>query len=270
MAFTTDYIASITTAAINTKGAYTQVVAATPADSSRLHLLLISATVNHEWLLMDIATGAAGAETVVVSNIALQISGFTGYSNASFDIDIPAGTRIAVRAQSSLQASVTYFVQIYVEDRALASIANPVTYGAVTTSSGGTTIPCAGTINTEGVWTQLTAASTARIDALLLCIQKPTANTVYAGSTDYRIDIATGASGSETIVIANVHCSAIATLSVLTRSLIRFPISIPAGTRIAARNLSNQLASSGNVRLLLIGMQEPASSGGATSVAYLG
>jgi len=97
-------------ATAHTKGAYAQLVASSTNPVKALTLAignkLNSVRTNAVWLV-DVAIGAAGSEQVIVSNIMLDC-------NASNDLvapqvmgpipvpEIPAGTRIAVRAQCSI------------------------------------------------------------------------------------------------------------------------------------------------------------------------
>ncbi len=90
---------------INTKGAYSEIAAAT-ARAAKSVLLLIgnwanTAMSNAAWLI-DIAVGAAGSEVVVAADV--FVTSFTGSDSIVpgailLPISIPAGARLAVRAQ---------------------------------------------------------------------------------------------------------------------------------------------------------------------------
>jgi hypothetical protein len=88
----------------------------------------------------------------------------------------------------------------------------------------------------------------------------------------WRIDVATGAAGAETVIIPNLQVIANAAEDKARPTSVVLPAAIPAGTRLAVRCDSS--LNTATIRLAcvtLIGMQEPASSSGsATAVAYVG
>lgn len=96
----------------NTKGAYSQITASTTSDLSGFHLYLdtqsdtTGAGVVVSWLV-DLAVGAAGSEVVILPNlfaVAFESSNFANIYDPLIpflSIQIPAATRIAVRAQCS-------------------------------------------------------------------------------------------------------------------------------------------------------------------------
>lgn len=99
----------------NTKGAYSQIVSSTFADIGGIFVVFdsqntASGSSNVSTSLIDIAVGASGSEVVIVPNTLLSI--FLGGSAAILGgylpympIQIPAGSRIAVRSQSSTNVS---------------------------------------------------------------------------------------------------------------------------------------------------------------------
>lgn len=275
MALTT-YTFSVTGhASANTKGSYTEIVSATPYASGRLVLVPIFATTSPRWIMVDLATGGAGAETVIVQNIPLSAAagGHVGWY-LPIDVDIPAGTRLAARCQTATGGVVMY-LQVFLEDRALGSVANPVTYGAVTASTRGTQIDPGGTINTKGSYVQLTASTTADIDALAVLIGEGNAESqTYSAYTDWKIDVATGAAGAETVVIADLWSVAQPTVNQPLPGAIRVPVTIAAGTRLAVRCQSSiNTAGTRLLNVALIGIQEPAAAGGGSgnyAVGFVG
>lgn len=99
----------------NTKGAYSQIVSSTTADIAGIFAVFDSqnasgGTSGSFYSLIDIAVGGAGSEVVIVPNIVLTLflsgspailGGFLPY----MPVQIPAGSRIAVRSQSSSNIS---------------------------------------------------------------------------------------------------------------------------------------------------------------------
>lgn len=262
---------NMTTGAINTKGAYGDYFASTPYDSSRIHLQVCSCSAGRRAFLIDIATGAAGAETVVIANMAIiSDSDFLIGGMVAIDVDIPAGTRLSGRAQS-LTATQNITCNIYLENRPLRGIANPVQYGTFTNSRG-TVIDPGATIATKGAYTQITASTTVRIDELIFWITSSIDGNTFSAYTDWRIDVATGAAGVETIVIADILVQANLNADALRPPVIRLPIPIPIGTRIAIRGQCNRNTPNAERQfaVTLLGIQTSELGGGATSVAYIG
>lgn len=273
MALTTYLSLTATSGSAGVKGAYTQVVASTPYDSSRLYLLFANATAAQLFFLVDVATGPAASETVVVANVSVAVTGTTPVIGqwVPIDVDIPAGTRLAVRSQS-VSATVGVTLSVMLESRPLASIANPVTYGADTSSSTGTNVDPGAVSSTKGSYVQFSASTSARIDAVALCFTITAQSQPIANYQAWNVDLATGAGGSETVVIGNVRVDCSQTTDVIQPALIRLPVSIPAGTRLAVRCDCNLNSSPQRLlRVTVIGMQEPASgSGSGGSFTFVG
>jgi hypothetical protein len=82
--------------------------------------------------------------------------------------------------------------------------------------------------NTKGSWAQLMSVAQGSVDAAGLLIHLST-NTL---NTDYLVDIAIGAAGSEVVIAENLYVSLFSFKQVGTWFL---PIPIPAGARVAAR-----------------------------------
>jgi len=93
----------------NTKGAWTEIVAASPAD---LKAMIIgfgtaanTAMTNCTWLV-DIGIGGAGSEQVLIPNIALAAHDYPDAvfptHTPCFEVNIPISTRIAVRAACTI------------------------------------------------------------------------------------------------------------------------------------------------------------------------
>lgn len=262
-------------AVAHVKGAYAEIVASTPANSSRMFLQCRFSSATGRSYLIDIATGAAASEVVIVSNIAvITDTESIGGVVIPIDVDVPAGTRLSARCQGSTTGSITLACCLLLDTRPIASIANPVTYGADTTVSLGTQVDPGATINTKGAYVQFSASTTARIDALVICITTNAGLQAIASFTSWNVDVATGAAASETVVLPDVTASASSIADTMRPSIVRLPISIPAGTRLAVRCQCNRnTATERLIKVTLIGMQEPASVGGAgaaATVAYVG
>ena len=87
------------------KGSYAQVIASTSGRVVWLNIIVIS-TAESAVHYLDIATGGAGAESVIIPNIAYNTDAGNRV-NMSVDtpIEIASGTRIAARCQGSTAVS---------------------------------------------------------------------------------------------------------------------------------------------------------------------
>jgi hypothetical protein len=230
-----------------------------------MHLLLQGAGNVNCSLLFDIAIGAAGSEVIIAADIpARSDANFLLGSYLPINVDIPAGSRIAIRAQGSI-VSTGMETQILLEDRAIGSLANPIAYGVNASGSPviGVTIDPGGTINTKSAYVQITASTTARIDILTVYYTGLNTSSTFAA---WSIDIATGAAGAETIIIPDLRATANPAGGIpnLRPAYVTLPVSIPAGTRIAARVSANFTTASARViTVAVVGMQQPA---GVTSL----
>jgi hypothetical protein len=109
----------------NTKGAYAQLTASTSNDLQGLWLDLdtLNVTSNPSTtngnILMDVAVGGAGSEQVIVPNLPCQkittatSNGFTVPNFLPlFNVQIPLGSRIAVRCQSTASAATSRLIGV--------------------------------------------------------------------------------------------------------------------------------------------------------------
>lgn len=97
---TVGVVPDVTTAGPNTKSAYIQVVASTSKDYSAIGLHLYDSTsLKNTTYLFDVAIGGAGAEQIIMSDIA---SGVQVYQEHFIvPIQVPAATRLSIRAAAS-------------------------------------------------------------------------------------------------------------------------------------------------------------------------
>lgn len=114
-------------------------------------------------------------------------------------------------------------------------------------SQGGrTTLTADASTNTKGAWAQLIAATTIHAAGLVVFVRGGSA----AGK--YLMDIAVGGAGSETVILPNVHHSSASGSNIGGSSYV-FALSIPAGSRIAARCQSTTGGATLIVSVVLIG-----------------
>lgn len=174
----------------HTKGAWTQLIASTSADSSFVYFVVsgVSASATDTATLLDIGKGAGGSETAIASNIAI---GGASSVFVSFPCKIPSGTRIAARIQSVVTGGKTASVQFAAMDAGNYSTA-PSTVdviGTDTTTSKGTSFS-----GSSGSWVEATSSTSQAYRAVALILSCHDAAIV--GSTS-NYDIGVGASSSE-------------------------------------------------------------------------
>jgi len=216
----------------NTKGPWTQVIAATSENSSMLYLspTNLAVTATNTASLLDIAIGPAGSETAILQNIAI---GGTGNIRIQVPIKIPSGTRISARMQSVVPGGKTAQLQLITIDAGdydITPTSVDVIGGDTSTSQG---ISFSGS---SGTWIQAIASTTRAYRAVGLVLSNNTndsANIVLS-----RFDLGVGASGSE-IVFGNMRWTS--NVNEFTATEVPFYSTygrnIPAGSRLAVRHL---------------------------------
>lgn len=189
--------------------------------------------------ILDIGIGSAGSETVVISNL---VWGFRRNGGILIPLHVPAGATVRARA-AGLNASVggtTYSMDVYggEPDSGLNTPGRITTYGVTAASSSGTTITPNASTNVKGSYAQLVAATTSPIHALMVLVQ---GSSNAMGLVNYNIDIAVGASGQETVVVADHLVESNGSEEVIpwAHEFIPRSLSIPAGVRLAARCSAN-------------------------------
>jgi len=122
------------------------------------------------------------------------------------------------------------------------------TYGAVTSgASTGTSVSDAAA-NVKGSWVELSSSTSEEMSSVAVVVPR-TFNT--GGTTKYALDIGIGAASSEVVIIPDLIFSNTQT----TREpgwCWRFPITIPKGTRVAAR-LQSPVSGVRSVAVMLLG-----------------
>jgi hypothetical protein len=244
-------------AAAGTKGAWVQLIASTSFDCDYL-MVFVGWGSSTRVSLIDIGIGGAGSEVAIASDLPYEQSGSVAPSVYCFIVPTPikSGTRISARA--NISGSVTKQVGMWVIPVA-GGYVHPndmgklTTYGVASTPTM-TSLDPGATINTKGAYSQLVASTSTDIRALqLVCAKSGT-----GAASDWRVDVAIGAGGSEQIIIPDYYCTTNATAGQIPVPPVSpvIPVSIPVGTRIAAR-CSNSINTAGS-RLLdvaIVGME---------------
>lgn len=175
----------------HTKGAWTQLIASTSSQANclRLQVFTNQSGVATEGLI-DIALGASGAETVIISNAvggAINSSFQSTIADQVFFVDIPAGSRISARTQNVVGSrNANVYIGLSFIDKTFSSFVD--TYGADTTTSRGIPLP------NSNIYVEVTGSTINTYQALML-MPKTSGSTVAALGTT--LTLAVGDPGSE-------------------------------------------------------------------------
>lgn len=232
---TSSLAALLTGAAINTKGAYVDIWPTTDQPAGFVIIDMQPAGVAGAQALVDIAVGASGQEHLVLRDLGVQ-SG-TGFSahQVAVPMSIPQGSTVRARyARSNASLTMRVGMKAFAPMSFQRRPQHVATYGATAATSRGTSVDPGATINTKGAWTQLTAATTAPTQWLMLHI----GNQGNTARTDalYLVDIGIGAAAAEQVVVPNLMFMMDDTADEPTPSYIGpFPFSAPTGSRLSVR-----------------------------------
>ena len=226
-------------ASANTKGAYSNLTAATSIPIDTLIIYVTYTNDKTYRFLADIAIGAEGSEVIIVPNI-LITSDYSLRRGAvmNIPIHIPAGTRISARGQCTSASSKTFGLSaagmrggiLYDVGGGLVSA-----YGVNTASTNGALVDGGASINTKGVYTEL-SPSCSNIRGFFVRFGN-NANIALQWQ-HWNVDIAIGAAGQEVIIVPDIIVVGQNISSAIAPdTTIFYPIPIPAGTRLSARCL---------------------------------
>jgi hypothetical protein len=248
-------------AVAHTKGAYTELIASTSDDCTMLVVRLgnVNETGVSTGVLVDIATGAAASESVVVANLnagfAANISGSGGFIGGTYYIPlaVSGGTRISARCSAETGGNtVNVTLETYAGGNRTASAID--TIGAVTASSRGTDV-VAGTNEAEGLWTEIEDSTANAYVGLMVAVGG--AGDLSSSSGNLLIDIGTGAAAAETGIgpLTNL----VVGLTAAEVLLYHFPVipvtaTVSAGTRLAAR-ISADNSNAQSMDVILYGLR---------------
>lgn len=270
---------SLVSGAVNTKGSYVQFVASTGFASNFLDLMIGATTLTNCNILIDIATGAAASETVIIPNILAEGIGTSSLRAGGlyeFVLAIASSTRVACRCQASSGAITVADVTLTLTSAGTTTgAAAYVAYGVSTATSAGTTIDPGATPNTKGSYVEITA-STSAISQVLMLSNSSRSNTAPT-SGRWSVDIATGAAASEVVLVPDLRQliggGGVPPGQLYPRSY-TVPTYIAASTRIAVRASSD--ITDATDRLFAVGICAAVGSGSvyypasASGLAYAG
>ncbi len=223
-------------ATANTKGAWKQLTAATDNDACMIVVMIENDNGGPSNYSVDIGVGAAGSEVVLVADLMTSNNNGVGGVGVYYmlPVQIPSGTRVAVRTQCSLAAQGAVDVAVYIGDGAFTQLegaAGVATIGFVSATTFGTTVTSGNAV--KGAYAQL-SASTPR-DYVGLMFAMDYQDSAVGNNNSWLADIAIGAGGSEKIIIPNYYMRTNTQGIFNPPSSQYFPIQIPSGSAVSAR-----------------------------------
>lgn len=221
------------------KGSWVQLVASVPFDVAGV-VIYLAAGSNRDYLI-DIGTGAAAAESVIVDN--LYIPGRRSTSIGDGCIFLPLalskGQRLVARGGSTATSQTAYVGIDFIRGGSDMAVRYDriIGLGGVVASSRGTQIDPGGTAGTFGSWTQIVAATTVDIDQLAMGLGP--AGTTAKTVAGFEIEVGVGASGSERAILRHWFFIGPYT-TVPDATWFPFaPVSVRRGSRLAVRARAN-------------------------------
>lgn len=239
----------------NTYGSYVELASAISEDAGFMLIEVTNAiaqSATSTGTVLDIATGAAASEVVVIQALncgfmdrnATELAYPRGWMIPIF---IPRGSRIAARIKSTVVSKViTVRCHYFAPFEGIIPSKSLIGMG-ISGLSGGTAITAPGAINTEGAWTEIISATAEPFAGLVMGFGG--VNDTTQSNARMLVDIGMGASGSEIEIIRNVAVFTTTTEQVTAVSPLVHPAIIPAGTRLAARYQYNVSGSSLDITL---------------------
>ncbi|HUU44168.1 MAG TPA: hypothetical protein VM118_00420 [Acidobacteriota bacterium] len=221
------------------KGSYTQLIASTGIAADYVYVFVQMSGSAICSYLVDIATGAASSEVVVVPD--LYIDHYTSdkvWAYGPYRLDIASGTRISARAEGTFVSGTEQLDILVVAATAYTpDLTSPAltTDGDITGATDkGTLVDPGGTAHTKGSWVQLSSAAPATAEHFWINLGQNLSGAL--GTCNWLIDVAIGAAASETVHIENTYAASYAFTDVITPLVIGpFPADGMQSQRVALR-----------------------------------
>lgn len=240
-----------TSSSVHTKGAWTQLVAATTYDFSGVIVWFDWADAAGREYMIDVGVGAAGSETVIVPNLALSRCSTTDrlfHSCVYLPISIPAGSRLSLRAQSGVSGAYTMYVAVQgLVGGAPLGLSSVAAIGAVPSLTDGVSV-APGANGTWGGWTEVTAACAN--DIKHLSAHMGSQGRATGTQQFWTLQVATGASGAEQILIDTMFTAETNVGIFMPQYPHGFFVDIPQGTRLSVRGMKQ--GSGGNTSAIIL------------------
>lgn len=223
--------------AAHTKGSWSPVISSTSANASFLYITVVNvaAAATDTATLLDIGFGASGAETAIISDVAVGGAASSGALQGALigvPFQVPSGTRISARIQSVVTGGKTARVSIVAIDAGDYSTAptSVDVIGTNTATSKGTEFT-----GNSGSWTLATASTSRAYRAVCPVISVHDTDTANLTARSFEVGLGAASSevafGATRYSITNNENAGISTpFSYLLGK------NIPAGSRLSVRH----------------------------------
>lgn len=229
-------------ASAHVKGAWTELsYNVAPGEVVGMEIFVEYGVANYQYLI-DIGIGPAGSEKVIFSNLTKSATTMSTIAGPKLfvPIRIPAGTRIAARMQCNGTGSKTATLTFHLFCAGFESSSpgnSVVCYGANLATTRGVSIDPGAVINTLGAWHEITASC-----AALKGVAFGYGNQLNVARTwcQWWFEMGIGAAGSEKVVLTGCRlCADNGPNYLYPQCSMFYPVSIPAGSRLAIRAQCN-------------------------------
>ncbi len=229
-------ISATSSVSTNTKGVWTELIAATTHDAGWITVTLDPASTGR--LLADVGVGASTAEKVVIPDLYTEAPpGITGSAvrNYMVPISIPQGSRIAGRCSGSgSSASVRFATQLVAPTFLMGSLGGNVeACGTSLATTRLTAVDPGAVAHTDSAAVQLIAATTFPYSWVIVTVGKGASTIAVAGQVGL-VDILIGAAAAEKVLIPDLFYK-MDTSADRSSLVYHLPISVPSGSRLSAR-----------------------------------
>lgn len=221
---------------------YVELIAATKRNWSGMVLYGQAATLNQD---VKVAIGASGSEQDIVESFEINTRRDSIVWPYYLPVAVPAGSRVSCLTTGNPASGSVIISGFSGGFNDLQGFSHGTRHAEATVDPGGT-------IHTKGSWVEIIASTAVDYKALMVWFHN--LNDASKVMSNALVDLAVGADGSEQIVIADFSVTSEAGSDTTFPGSYTFPVSIPAGSRIAARAQStNTTATDRNIGLGLIG-----------------
>jgi len=226
---------STTSGTANAKSPWTQLTPLSSISAHGFFLQILSQGLNDN--LVDVGIGESGAVKVIVSNVLYTCGSIADQLFFYAPVSIAANSKVWARHQSTGSSGDTIYVSALLCAHGflgLRPVSKFVTFGAMTSDSGGTEVDPGGTANTKGAWTEIVASIAIKVRMLYVAIGNRDLAT--RATMSLFIDIGIGASGAEKVLMSNLYCLSEDGGDTWTPQMFGpFFTQVPSGTRLSAR-----------------------------------
>ncbi len=187
--------------------------------------------------LVDIGIGGSGSEVAIANNLLANTSLVSSGSNSfifDFPIEIPTGTRIVARCQSSTSSAAIEMTIIRLPPsfRGESPFGNVASIGADTANTAGVTVART-TAGTFGSWVEMTASLTDGIYGFIVSSIRDAGS--YSSAVGVTYEVGVGSAGNEETIFSGWITTQSNTESMWATTTPFIGVAISAGSRIAIR-----------------------------------